>query len=87
MSAAPNSVRVGQDLTYTITVTNHGPAFFKDGYVSCTVARLASGERWSVPFTVRPNRTGPIRNRVTVGGAEPDPTPGNNSASVETAVR
>ena len=119
MSAAPNSVRVGQDLTYTITVTNHGPAvasdvgtsvllssavtfgaigqvsppgvpyscFFKDGYVSCTVARLASGERWSVPFTVRPNRTGPIRNRVTVGGAEPDPTPGNDSASVETAVR
>jgi len=118
MSAAPNPVRVGQDLTYTVAVSNHGPAaasdlgidvrlspavtfgaigqprplslpyacFFEGGYVSCTLERLASGESWTVEFTVRPERVGRIRQRVTVDGVERDPTPGDDSATVETTV-
>ena len=118
MSAAPNPVRVGQDLTYTVAVSNHGPAlardlaidvrlspavafgaigqptppsvpygcFFQGGYVTCTLARLASGERWMIEFTVRPERAGRIRHRVTVDGVQPDPTPGDDSATVEATV-
>jgi len=118
MSAAPNPVRVGQDLTYTVTVSNHGPALARDlgidvrlsravtfgalgqprppsmpygcflqgGYVTCTLARLASGESWTIDFTVRPERAGRIRHRVTVDGVQRDPTPGDDSATVETTV-
>ncbi|HEV2672815.1 MAG TPA: CARDB domain-containing protein [Gemmatimonadales bacterium] len=118
MSAAPNPVRVGQNLTYTITVSNHGPAVvnelgiavrlsgavtfgaieqknptgtpygctFQDGYVSCTVSQLAGGAMWTVAFTVIPNQAGLVRQRVIVDAAQPDPAPGNNSATVETTV-
>jgi len=118
MAAAPNPVRVGQDLTYTVAVSNRGPAaandlgidvrlppavtfgalgrrsppttphscYFRDGYISCSLYGLASGESWVVEFTLKPNVAGLIRNRVRVDGTQPDPVPGNDSATVETAV-
>ena len=118
MTAAPNPVRVGQDLTYTVAVSNRGPAaakdlgidvrlspavtfgalgrrsppttphscYFRDGYISCSLYGLASGESWVVEFTLKPNVAGLVRNQVRVDGAQPDPAPGNNSATVETAV-
>lgn len=118
MSAAPNPVQVGEELTYTVTVSNRGPAaasevgvavrlsravafgaigqetpagapyscFFQDGYVSCTVPRLADGESWTVEFTVTPKQAGVVHHRVTVDAAQPDPTRSNDSATVETTV-
>src|SRR5437867_2256699 len=118
LSAAPNPVRVGQDLTYTVTVSNRGPAAamrvaidfplstgatfgavgsispidvphgcsVQEDYVSCTVEGLSPRETWTMQFTVRPTADGRLRQEVTAGGAQPDPAPGNNSATVETRV-
>ena len=118
MSAAPNPVQVGQDLTYTVTVSNHGPAvasqigidvrlspagsfsmftpmnvpripygcYVETEYFSCTVDRLQPRQTWTMQFIVKPNQTGPLRHRVTVGEAQPDPVPGNDSATVEVRV-
>jgi Domain of unknown function DUF11/WD40-like Beta Propeller Repeat len=118
MSAAPNPVQVGATLTYTVTVTNHGPAgagelgidvrlahavafgtigpqsqpglayscFFQGDYVSCAVPHLAKDASWTVQFTVIPQRPGVVRNSVTVNGAQPDPVPRNDRATVETTV-
>ncbi|HEY6209156.1 MAG TPA: hypothetical protein VIW28_08855 [Gemmatimonadales bacterium] len=118
LSARPNPARVGEELTYTVTVSNNGPATatdvgidaflspratfgafgqvsppgtphgcsFEGGYVSCAVEKLQRGESWTMDFTVRPTAPGHIRQRVTVGGVQPDPAPGNDSATVETSV-
>ena len=118
MSAGPNPARVGEDLTYTVTVSNRGPATatdvgidallspaatfgafgrvsppgtphscsFQDAYVSCAVEKLQRGESLTIEFTVRPTAQGQLRQRVTVGGVQPDPAPGNDSATVETTV-
>ena len=118
LSAAPNPVQVGQALTYTVTVSNRGPAAAMrvaidlplstgetfdafgrvspidmphgcsvvEDYVSCTVDGLPSRETWTMQFTVRPTADGALRQRVTAGGAQPDPAPGDNSATVETRV-
>ena len=40
----------------------------------------------TIEFTVRPTAQGQLRQRVTVGGVQPDPAPGNDSATVETTV-
>jgi hypothetical protein len=60
--------------------------FFQGDYISCTVPHLARDESWTVEFTVIPQRAGVVRNRVTVNGAQPDPAPGNDRATVETTV-
>ena len=118
MSAAPNPVKVGQDLTYTVTVSNEGPAaatqlgldvrlspaasfsnfapvtepripygcYVETEYFSCTVDRLQARATWTLQFIVKPNAAGPLSHRVTVGEAQPDPVPGNNSATVEVRV-
>jgi len=118
MSAAPNPVRVGQDLTYTVIVSNHGPAtatqvgvdvrlsaaasfstftpvspphlpygcYVQSEYFSCTVDRLPPRETWTMQFIVKPTTAGPLRHRVTVGEAQPDPVPDNDSAAVEVRV-
>lgn len=118
MSAAPNPVQVGQDLTYTVTVSNNGPAaatqigldvrlshaanfsnfapvgaprlpygcYVESDYFSCTVDRLQARATWTLQFIVKPTKAGPLSHRVTVGEAQPDPVPGNNSATVEVRV-
>lgn len=118
MSAAPNPVQVGQDLTYTVTVSNHGPAaatqigvdvrlspatsfstftpvslphipygcYVQSEYFSCTVDRLPPRETWTMQFIVKPTVAGPLRQRVTVGEAQPDPVAENDSATVEVRV-
>src|SRR6266566_652070 len=118
MSARPNPARVGEELTYMVTVSNNGPATatdvgidvllppaatfgafgrvsppgtphscsFQDGYVSCAVEKLQRGESLTIEFTVRPTAQGQLRQRVTVGGVQPDPARGNDSATVETTV-
>ena len=118
MSAAPNPVQVGQDLTYTVTLSNHGPAaatqigldvrlspatsfshfapvtepripygcYVESEYFSCTVDRLQARTTWTLQFIVKPKAAGPLTHRITVGEAQPDPVPGNNSATVEVRV-
>ncbi len=118
MSAAPNPVQVGLDLTYTVTVSNNGPAaatqigldvrlspaasfshfapmtvpripygcYVETEYFSCTVDRLQARATWTLQFIVKPKAAGPLIHRVTVGEAQPDPLPGNNSATVEVRV-
>jgi len=65
--------------------TPHGCSV-QGGQVRCTVVRLPSNEVWSLEFTVIPNAPGVVRSRVTVHGAQPDPAPANDSATVETGV-
>ena len=65
--------------------TPHGCSF-EGGYVSCAVEKLQRGESWTMEFTVRPTAQGHLRQRVTVGGVQPDPAPANDSATVETTV-
>jgi uncharacterized repeat protein (TIGR01451 family) len=118
MSAAPNPVRVGEDLVYTLTVRNHGPAaatqigvdarlsptasfvtfapasqrtirygcYVESGSFSCTVDRLSARASWTMQFTVKPTAEGLLHQRVTIGEAQPDPVPDNDSASVEVRV-
>jgi len=117
MSVAPDPVRVGEELSYTVVVSNRGPAAargvglyvplsrdvtfgavdrrsvssnesctFSDGFLSCTLAQLASQESWTVKFAVIPRVAGLVRNTVTVDSAQPDRAPDNNSASVKTVV-
>jgi uncharacterized repeat protein (TIGR01451 family)/CSLREA domain-containing protein len=53
------------------------------GVVSCTRPSLPVGAAPAIAITViAPATTGTITNSVTVSGLEPDPAPGNNSASV-----
>jgi uncharacterized repeat protein (TIGR01451 family) len=65
------------------------PAVGANGTITCNLAALANGAS-SGPFTlvglVTPAAAGTVSNTATVGGAEADATPGNNSASVSTDI-
>ncbi len=85
------SVRLSPAVTFGLLGRTSPPGmpyscFVQGGYVSCTVAKLASSGTWTVEFTVRPQGTGLVRHRVTVDAAQPDSTPADNSATVETTV-
>lgn len=111
-SDAPDPVTVGQNLTYTETVTNHGssPASgvsLSDPLpagatlvsatpskgtcsgtttVTCAIGGLAVGAAATVMLVVTPTQEGTLSNTASVGGAEPDPNPANNSATATTTV-
>lgn len=55
--------------------------------VACALGSIASSSNASVSLKVRPQAVGSIENTGSVAGTEPDPTPGNNTASQTTTVQ
>lgn len=92
----------GQNLIYTITVTNSGPQGAQNvqavetlplgvttaNALTNSIGNLAMGASTSYTFTVAidPATVGPITNRVAVSSTTADPGPGSNTASVITVV-
>jgi uncharacterized repeat protein (TIGR01451 family) len=117
VSASAKHVEIGEALTYTVIVTNHGPVEAtqlrvdyvleadatigvpssvnpqygcavrgEERRVTCDTPVLPSAASWTISFTVTPTTPGPIGSRSIVSGAQPDPNPGNDSATTETSV-
>jgi uncharacterized repeat protein (TIGR01451 family) len=56
------------------------------GTVTCSLGTLTNGASATVTIVVMPTAPGELTNVATVVGNEPDPTPGNSSATAMTAV-
>jgi uncharacterized repeat protein (TIGR01451 family) len=54
--------------------------------VTCSIGVLDVGSLVTVTIVVLPQASGSIDNTATVTGDQPDPTPDNNTATVETSV-
>ena len=54
--------------------------------VTCNLGALANGASAIVTIVVQPGAAGTLTNPASVSGDQPDPTPGNNDASVDTTV-
>lgn len=110
-TATPDPVQVSSTLTYTLTVTNNGPAIatgvtIQDtlpagitlqttmpGAPVCTVAgttvrcalgSVASGASATVTLSGMVTAAHGLTNTASVGAQEPDPNPGDNTATVTT---
>ncbi len=113
MAATPNPVSLGGILTYTVSVTNHGPstavntlvttalpanvtfvsadisqgsAVTSANNVICSLGDLGPGATAVATIEVRAIAVGGITASSTVSSSVLDPVPGNNTASVSTAV-
>ncbi|MFE2913984.1 calcium-binding protein [Kitasatospora indigofera] len=53
---------------------------------SCALGTLAPGASATVTVVVEPTATGTLSDRATVGAAQPDPVPADNSATATTTV-
>jgi uncharacterized repeat protein (TIGR01451 family) len=86
LSVTPNSVTLGQTISYTANVTNNGPSpatgVTVTGSVttmtSCNIGNLAPGETDSCILTEKSSTTGVFSRTVTVTGTEADPNFINN---------
>jgi uncharacterized repeat protein (TIGR01451 family) len=119
MTESPNPVKVGANLTYTITVTNNGPdpaaavtatdavpggTTFQSvsttvgsctappvggtGTVKCSAGTLAKSAGFTVTLVVKDTAASgsTISNTAKANSGTPDPKPGNNSKTLNTAV-
>jgi len=113
MAAGPEPVTVGQVLTYTLSVSNIGPAIASNvilsnflpaevdfqsadasvgacanngGVVRCELQNLDGASGATVTIRTIPRLVGSITNRATLTRSEVDPNPGNDTATVVTAV-
>jgi uncharacterized repeat protein (TIGR01451 family) len=108
--ASPSPVSVASNLTYTITITNHGPdratsvtltdalpasvSFVSAsdectnsaGIVVCDLGSLTSGEATNITLIVVTSLEGSLTNSASVGAAEVDLNPANNTATNITQV-
>lgn len=89
--SGPKYAHVGDEITYTFKVTNHGPDAAKNvivtdlllGGVIYGPKDLASGasETFTVKYTVLDDDPDPLNNTATVISGTPDPDETNNEAS------
>ena len=91
LTATPDPVYLGQSVSYTISVTNNGPSpatsvTATGDLPNCTWSSIAAGATASCSRTVTAGGTGTLTQTMSVSGAEDDPEPANNSASVSTEV-
>ncbi len=120
ITGSPGDVQAGGIVSYTVTVTNHGPGDASNvkvdhllpadgafvgpatatnpwrGYgcsldddqrrISCDTVLLPNGGTWTISLSARAGAGGPLRARVVVSSAEPDPHPENDSRMAETPV-
>ncbi|MCW2924130.1 MAG: hypothetical protein JWM98_1534 [Thermoleophilia bacterium] len=56
------------------------------GVVTCPFGSVANGGTGTATIVVTTTQTGPVANTVTIGGAQADPVPGNNSSTKTTTV-
>ena len=97
---SPDPVSIGQLLTYTITVTNHGPDDATDVAVAVNVpdsadfsgvveplGAIPANQSRSFEIQLTPTTEGTLTALASVSGGEIDPHPGNNSDSESTLVR
>jgi len=106
----PTEVVVGQNIVYSMTVTNNGPSTatgieLKDtlppgttfvsspvclppvgGIVTCPISNLTPGSSTAPQVTILATTAGVITNKAVVRAAEPDATPGNDTAFAVTRV-
>lgn len=53
---------------------------------NCSIGDVANGANVTVTLVVEPHTAGPLTDTATVAGIEPDPTPGNNTATAITTI-
>ncbi len=73
-------------VTFVSATPSQGAACTGSTTVSCVLGALASGAQATVTVTVTTSAPGVVVNTATVSGAEPDPAPGNNTATEPTTV-
>jgi uncharacterized repeat protein (TIGR01451 family) len=80
----PNTV------SFVSATASQGSCTHSNGIVTCAIGSLASGfdATVSISVTMGPNaHDGTVTNTMNVTAVEPDPTPANNTAGLDTAVR
>ncbi len=73
-------------LSFVSASSSQGSANRDGGTITAQLGALAVGASATVSIVVIPNAAGPVSNTASVGGNESDPTPSNNSATVNTTV-
>ena len=113
ITAVPNPVIIGSNLTYTISVTNNGPdtahsvsltqvlpsgatyksvsssrgaVGFSGGLITGSLGNMNVGDTATITVVVTLGQAGIAFSTVTVGSAEADLNPFNNTATVATQV-
>lgn len=69
------------------SVRSTGGSCRRGATVTCSIAELAAGASARVTITIRGTRTGAAVARATLTAAQPDPTAGNNVATVRATVK
>jgi hypothetical protein len=90
-SGTPATVKVGEEVTWTVTVTNKGPdpaaaVAVTDHGIVTELGTLAAGASKTVTFKERPGQAGTRTNVATVTSPTPDPTPGDHRATASVRV-
>jgi len=73
-------------VTFVSVSSTQGSCAQAGGTVSCDLGNLAVSANATVTIVVTPTMAGMISNTVTVTANEPDPNPGNNTATQNTTV-
>jgi uncharacterized repeat protein (TIGR01451 family) len=68
-------------LTFVSATATPGSCVQANGVVSCAIGTLASAFGSSISIVVTPTALGTVSNTMSVAGNQPDPVPGNNSAT------
>ena len=73
-------------MTFVSASASQGTVTQSDGTLTANLGSLDSGATATVTMIVVPTTAGPVVNTATVSGAEADPVPGNNMATLTTVI-